>query len=126
MAKKKVDEVVEHIAATEEVVEELEAVESFHEVDNDKDVVVIDKKTNDQINTKLDEVEPVYSGKVKAEPIQLERPRKVYARPNKRSNFVLISVPMTFTGDRIGDFVKVEGKFRQINQSYGWIYKPNV
>lgn len=126
MAKKKVDEVVEHIAATEEVVEELEAVESFHEVDNDKDVVVIDKKTNDQINTKLDEVEPVYSENVKAEPIQLERPRKVYARPNKRSNFVLTSVPMTFTGERIGDFVKVEGKFRQIDQSYGWIYNPNV
>ena len=125
MAKKKVDEVVEP-AATEELFEELEAVESVHEVDNDEDAVFIDKKTNDQINTKLDEVEPVYSEKVKAEPIQLERPRKVYARPNKRSNFVLTSVPMTFTGDRINDFVKVEGKFRQINQSYGWIYKPNV
>lgn len=123
MAKKNVDEVVEPIS-TEELVNADEVVKSTDEIDNFAVSESTDSNEDTKVEAKSEEVSSLHSEKIKSSPIQLERPRKVYARPNKRSNHVLTSVPMTFTGDRIGDFIKVEGKFRQICQSYGWIYRP--
>lgn len=133
MAKKTVEEIVEPIS-TEEVVKELEAVDEVKDLEAVEPVAEVDNSTVGEIfDPREDEkpkepkpVEPVQSGPIKVEPIQLERPRKVYAKPNRRYNSVMTSVPMKFPGVRIGDFVKVEGKFRQIGQSYGWIYRPDV
>lgn len=133
MAKKTVDEIVEPIS-TEEVAKEIEAVEETKELEAVEAVEAVDNSTVGKIFDPKEEenpeeprpMEPIISGPIKVEPIQLERPRKVYAKPNKRSKSVMTSVPMTFPGIRIGDFVKVEGKFRQIGQSYGWIYRPDV
>lgn len=123
MAKKDVDETVEPIS-TEELVNAEEVVKPADEIDNFEVIESTDSNEDTKVEAKSEEVNPLHSEKIKSSPIQLERPRKVYARPNKRSNHVLTSVPMTFIGDRIGDFIKVEGKFRQIGQSYGWIYRP--
>lgn len=123
MVKKDVDETVEPIS-TEELVNADEVVKSTDEIDNFAVSESTDSNEDKKVEEEHKKVSPAHSEKINASPIQLERPRKVYARPNKRSNHVLTSVPMTFTGDRIGDFIKVEGKFRQIGQSYGWIYRP--
>lgn len=128
MAKKKVDEIAEAVSSEEVVntVEVVEPVEHIEEIDNSE--VSSDSFNKEDAKTEIEvkEVEHVDSEKIKSEPIQLERPRKVYARPNTRSNSVLTSGPMTITGDRMGDFIKVEGKFRQIGQSYGWICRTEA
>lgn len=123
MAKKNVDDIVEPIS-TEELVNAKEVVEPDDEITNFTASASTDSNEDTKVEANSEKVSIVHSDNIKAGPIQLERPRKVYARPNKRSNYVLTSVPMTFPGDRIGDFIKVEGKFRQIGQSYGWIYRP--
>lgn len=120
MVKKNADELVEPIS-TEALVSGLEVADEFGAVTVDASS---DSNEATNVEEKSEKVSLTHSETIKDSLIQLERPRKIYARPNKRSNYVLTSVPMTFSGDRIGDFIKVEGKFRLIGQSYGWMYRP--